>query len=408
MNPRVWLLALATFVTGIAENIVIGILPALSENIGVSLGVAGQLTTAFSVAFAVTAPGALFLAARWERRRLFRAALAFFVICNLLAAASPGYGILLIARIGMAAASALTCLLATMMATELASKQHKGRAIGVIFMGISGSLILGVPAGIVICEAIGWRGVFLSMAALAAAVLLVTGFSLPRFGRSRPVRIASYIVHLRDVRLLSSQAVSVLMIGGHFTLFAYLAPYVGQVLEISGSDVVFAFAAFGLAGVCGGYLGGWMADAVGSRRAIVITPTIYLVSLLALPFSAVSAFWFIPCMMIWGCISWMISPVVQSHLVKAGPATAEAGISLNLSAMHLGVGLGTAVGGTVVSVASLQATPFVGAALAALAVAAAARAIMGVPGKPGAGFPLDGKSLQTGKSAEAQTSRGIL
>lgn len=49
-------------------------------------------------------------------------------------------------------------------------------------------------------------------------------------------------------------------------------------------------------------------------------------------------------MMVWGCISWMISPVVQSFLMTTGPDTAEAGVGLNLSAMHVGVALGTAVG----------------------------------------------------------------
>lgn len=86
MSARVWLLALATFVTGLAENITVGILPALAEGLQTPLGVAGQFTTVFSLSFATAAPLASRFASRWELRRLLCAALGFFIACNLAAA----------------------------------------------------------------------------------------------------------------------------------------------------------------------------------------------------------------------------------------------------------------------------------------------------------------------------------
>ena len=87
MDRRVLLLALATFVTGTAENIVIGILPDIAGSLDVSLGLAGQLTTAFSITFALAAPAALLLTARFQHKAAFLAALAAFALCNLLEAA---------------------------------------------------------------------------------------------------------------------------------------------------------------------------------------------------------------------------------------------------------------------------------------------------------------------------------
>ena len=372
MSARVWLLALATFVTGLAENITVGILPALAEGLQTPLGVAGQLTTAFSLTFAAAAPLAPQLTSRWELRRLLCTALLFFTACNLAAALANSYALLLAARIGMAAASALTCLIATLMATRLVSPQHRGRAIGVIFMGISGSLVLGVPTGMLVCEWLGWRGVFVGLAVLACAVLLLARTGLPRFHGSERLAALAYLRHLRDGRLSGAQAVSILMIGGHFTLFAYLAPYAQQVVQIPSIWLAPVFAAFGIAGVSGGYLGGWAADVLGPRRAIVAVPLLYLASLLALPWCMDSPLSFVPAMMVWGCASWMISPVVQSYLAASGPETAEAGMSLNLSAMHLGVGLGTALGGLVIAGASLDQLPWAGALLAASALGCAA------------------------------------
>lgn len=130
MNPRIWLLALATFVTGMAENITVGILPALADGLDVPLGVAGQLTTVFSLSFALAAPFSPLLARRLPLRRLLCAALAVFALCNLLAALAPGYTALLLARLGMAATSALTCLVCTLMATRLVPDTCAGAPSG--------------------------------------------------------------------------------------------------------------------------------------------------------------------------------------------------------------------------------------------------------------------------------------
>ncbi|MDH0303167.1 MULTISPECIES: MFS transporter [unclassified Pseudomonas] len=367
MSPRIWLLALATFVTGMAENITVGILPALADGLSVPLGIAGQLTTVFSLSFALAAPFSPLLTTRLPLRRLLCVTLALFALCNLAAALAPGYSTLLIARIGMAATSALTCLTCTLMATRMVPDALRGRAIGVIFMGICSSLVLGVPAGMLLCDVAGWRGVFLGLAVLAMAVLLMAWHGLPQVQSSERVALGSYLRHLRDSRLVAAQAVSLLMIAGHFTVFAYLAPYAQHVAQMPVQWLAAVFAAFGIAGVSGGYVGGWMADRLGAGKAIAIAPLLYLASLLLLPFSAGSPWLFLPAMMLWGGLSWTTSPVVQSYLASRGPGTFPAGMSLNMSAMHLGVGLGSAIGGVVISQSTLAATPWAGALLTAMA-----------------------------------------
>ncbi|MBZ7924533.1 MFS transporter [Ensifer adhaerens] len=367
MNPRLFLLALATFATGTAENIVIGILPDVSKGLSVSVGLAGQLTAVFSVVFALSAPAAQLLTVRLERRTIFLSALALFVASNIAAALSLNFEVLFIARIAMAMASATVCLVATMLATELAVPDMRGRAIGVIFMGISGSMVLGVPVGMVVSGLFGWRSVFVALALFALLILIVCYISLKPSGR-RPQGASGYWQHLRSLPLLAGQLVSILMIGGHFVLFAYLAPYITGRVGLGQAGLVLAFVAFGVAGVSGGYLGGWLADAATPRRAIVITPFAYLLALLVIPLASPTPWAFTAVMMVWGCISWMISPVVQSFLMTTGPDTAEAGVGLNLSAMHVGVALGTAVGGLTLESLSPQALPSVAAMVAGVAV----------------------------------------
>lgn len=185
MDTRIFVLALATFVTGTAENIIVGILPGIARGLDVSVSAAGQLTSIFSITFALAAPLALFLTTRFERKAILVSALGVFIASNILASLSPDYGVLFAARIGMAIASAAVCLIATMLATELVTPAMRGRAIGIIFVGISGSMVAGVPTGMIVNEWLGWRAVFLCLASAAALVLLLSMHALSGAGRSQ-------------------------------------------------------------------------------------------------------------------------------------------------------------------------------------------------------------------------------
>lgn len=380
MDTRLFVLALATFVTGTAENIIIGILPSIAPGLSVSVSVAGQLTSVFSITFALTAPVALILTTRFERKNILVSALGIFIASNIIACISPNYAILFAARIGMAAASAIVCLIATMLATELVSPAMRGRAIGIIFMGISGSMVAGVPTGMILDEWLGWRAVFLGLALGAALVFLLSLRVLPKTGRN-PGGLPPYMPHLKSSRLRSAQLVSILMIGGHFVLFAYLSSYLLEVVHIPSHKVIWAMVAFGLAGMTGGYLGGLLVDKLSPRLAIILTPLLYLTALTAIPLAVGSSTIFGAVLMAWACVSWMISPVVQSLLITTDPATADAGVGINLSAMHVGVALGTAMGGLVLQHLSFHVLPWFGCIPVALSLLCALNASRFFPGR---------------------------
>ncbi|MBA8878330.1 MFS transporter [Phyllobacterium myrsinacearum] len=374
MNINVIFLAFATFATGTAENIIVGVLPDIASGLGVSIALAGQLTAVFSVAFALAAPLALWLATRIERKKVFLGALVLFIASNLFAAVSPNFASLFIARVGMGAASATICLVGTTLATEMVRTEMKGRAIGVIFMGISGSLVLGVPIGMAFDEWFGWRSVFVGLASLTSLVLIASAFTLPVSYRRGKDPIG-YLLHLRALPLVCAQLLSILMIAGHFVVFAYLAPYAADVVGVPKPLIILCFIALGVAGVSGGYLGGWLSDVISPRSAILFTPLAYLTALASIPLVVGVPWLAFMVMMVWSCISWMISPVVQSFLITTSPETADTGVSLNFSAMHLGVGAGTAIGGLTTEKLSLLALPWSGTVLASLAVVSAITAV---------------------------------
>ncbi|ABZ76980.1 major facilitator superfamily MFS_1 [Shewanella halifaxensis HAW-EB4] len=361
MNPKVYLLALITFATGMDENIAGGIVPFIAEDLGVSISAAGQLTTVFSLTFALAAPVLLFATAKFNRLRLLQVALFTFCLGNLFSALSPSYAFLFGMRIISAASCALIVVLVTTIATEMVEAEFKGRAIGIIFMGISGSLVLGVPVGLLFCNWLGWRAPFAFIALMALLLCIIVPLMLPNVSSNgQRIPLSKYAEHLKNPKLLTAQLVSILMIGGHFVLFAYLAPYLQATIGASKSELTFYYFLFGAAAITGGYMGGWLSDKLGHITAIILIPSIFILFLGAIPFTLNSLVLFIPCMMLWGGLSWTISPIVQNYLIQSDHANAGVSIAVNNTSMHLGVALGSLLGGVVIKYSSVNWTPAIG------------------------------------------------
>src|SRR5690625_4560118 len=168
MNKRIYILMIVSFVVGMVELIIGGILDLISEDLNVSLGQAGFLITIFSLTFAIAGPVLLVLTSNVERKQLSLISLAIFFLGNLITIFSPSYLILFIGRIISAMSGALLVNLCLVMAPTLVEPKYRGRAIGIISMGISGSLVLGLPIGLVLGDAFNWRAPFILIAILTA------------------------------------------------------------------------------------------------------------------------------------------------------------------------------------------------------------------------------------------------
>ncbi|MDR3101567.1 MAG: MFS transporter, partial [Paraburkholderia sp.] len=163
---------------------------------------------------------------------------------------------------------------------------------------------------------------------------------------------------------------------------AYLAPYLQALRAPDATTLAALFVAFGVAGVAGAWLGGLLSDRLGAARALWCCPAVFLCAMAILPAAGASALLFVPAMMLWACISWSISPIVQSYLIRTAPELADTSVGFNVSAMHVGVALGSAFGGVLVERGALLATPWAGSALVAVALGFAALAL-----KPHRGGP---------------------
>ncbi|MBP1968412.1 DHA1 family purine base/nucleoside efflux pump-like MFS transporter [Virgibacillus natechei] len=371
MDKRVYLLTIVSFVVGMVELIIGGILDLVATDLGVSLGQAGLLITIFSLVFAIAAPILLAATSNMERKRLMIIALFIFLFGNLIAVISPSYAMLLIARIISAASGSLLVVLCITMASNIVDAQYRARAIGIVFMGISGSLVLGVPIGVMLGNAFSWRAPFLLISILTVGSIIGVYFFLGKIAPKQPVTIREQLGTLKNKKILFAQLTTFLFLAGHLTLYGYLTPFLQSTMNLDSTWVSIVYLLFGVAAVTGGAIGGMFSDRFGAKRTILYVITVFGLSIFAIPYTTFALPLFLIVMIIWSMMSWAITPAMQSYLIQTSPETSDTQQSLNNSALHFGIAFGSLIGGVVIEQASVNYNATVGGFFVILALGAA-------------------------------------
>ncbi|KGX86591.1 MFS transporter [Pontibacillus litoralis] len=360
MDKRVYLLTIVSFVVGVVELIIGGILDIIAIDLGVSIGAAGLLITVFSIVFALSAPILLVVTAKIERKKLTLISITVFLVGIVVAVFSTTYTMLMISRIITAASGSLLVLLSLTLASNIVQERYRARAIGVVFMGISASLVLGVPVGLMLGNAFGWRAPFVLIMGLTVIAMLGVYMFMEPIKPKPPIPLRVQLRTLKDRKILMAQCASFLFLTGHLTLYAYLTPFLKTIVGLSGTWVSIAYLLFGFAAVAGGGIGGVIADRFGSKPAIIGIITAFGITIFVIPYTTVSLPLFLVVMIVWGMLSWSITPAMQSYLIEAAPESSDIQQGLNNSALHLGIACGSSIGAIVIERASVEYNATVG------------------------------------------------
>ena len=371
MDKRVYLLTTIAFVVGMVELIIGGILDLVALDLGVSVGSAGLLITVFAIVFGISGPVLLYLTGHADRKRVTLVALLVFIAGNLVAVFSTTYLVLLLARIISAASGALLTVLSLTLAAHISEPAYRGRAIGLVVMGISGSIVLGLPIGVSMGHAYGWRSPFLLVMVLALLLMVGVAVFFGKMSTEMPAPLKKQLDALRGRRVLFAHLTTFFFLAGHFTLYGYLTPFVISTMGFGGAVITLVYFVYGAAAVTGGGVAGTLSDKFGARSTLLSSTALLIVCLLLIPHTTQVpvVFWVI--LVVWGVLSWAITPPIQSHLVQLSPETSEIQQSLNNSVLHLGIALGTLVGSVVIDRFSVEQNAYTGAFFVVIALGAA-------------------------------------
>ncbi|RYE93598.1 MAG: MFS transporter, partial [Oxalobacteraceae bacterium] len=161
------ILAIAAFVIVTTEYLIVGLLPALSRDLAISISAAGQLVTLFAFTVMLFGPPLTAWLSHLDRKKLFVAILVVFALSNALAALAPNIWVLALARFIPALALPVFWGTASETAGQLAGPAKAGQAVSRVYLGISAALLFGIPLGTVAANSVGWRNAFWMLAVLS-------------------------------------------------------------------------------------------------------------------------------------------------------------------------------------------------------------------------------------------------
>ncbi|MFD7337362.1 MFS transporter [Streptomyces violascens] len=362
------LLALGTFALGVDAYVMAGLLPRVSEDLGISASSAGQMVTVFTLCYALGGPVFATLLAKRSVKVLLGVALGVFTIGNALTALAPTLPVLLIARAVAGIGAGAYSPIAAATAAGLTTPERRGRALATVMGGLSIGTVIGVPAGMLLASHIGWRGTLWLITALGS-VALIGIVRLPRIEVSPPPALGRRVRALASGRVAG--IVSVSLLGGiaSLGLYTYLAEFL---LDAAHTDqTVWALWAWGAGGIIGSLLIGRIVDRTKRPFAAVSWILALVVAgQFALPAAAhaAAALTVVP-LVIWGAAAWALQVPQQHQLIAARPEQATVAVSLNSSAVYLGSAIGSALGGLVLGLGTAPAVlPYCTGALTALAL----------------------------------------
>lgn len=365
-----WALMLGNFVIGTGVMVVPGTLNDISQALGVSVAVAGQLISAAALLMCVCAPLLAGVVAGWDRRRLLSGALLWYGALHLLCALAPDYRSLLVLRVLAVLSPAVFTPQAAACVGQLVPAHQQGRAITFVFLGWSVASVLGMPMGAWIGGTLGWRWAFAFVGALALLAAAGVWRTLPEGLRPPALSRLAWRETLGSPALMLCVAVTALYAAGQFVQFSYFAPYFHTVLKVSAGELSLLFVWFGVFGLLGNVGVSRYIDRIGPSRAVMLGMAGMALSLLLWPLGHLSLGMAAAMLVPWALGCFAANSAQQARLVRIAPALASASIALNTSAMYAGQALGAAAGGWLIARGELFSLHWFGLAalLAAMAL----------------------------------------
>jgi len=340
-------LALGGFAIGTSEFSPMGLMPELARGLGVSEPDVGHLISAYALGVVIGAPLLALLGGRLPRRTLLLALMGFYVFAHLACALAPNYPALLVFRFVSGLPHGGYFGVAALTAVAVSPPHMRGRAVGSTMLGLSTAILLGNPFTVWMGQWIGWRLAFVIVALVAMMTVGLLLALLPRDHGAPDRRVVDELRAFNRLPVWQALAIGAIGFSGMFCVFSYLAPTMLHVTGVSAIWIPLGMAGFGVGGLIGNLLGGWLFDTLRFRAVLVIL--LWAVGMLLLYPLAAHTLWSILLVTIAIGVMGGLGVILQSHLMDvAGDAQTLAAASHH-AAFNAANALGPWLGGLAIS-----------------------------------------------------------
>ncbi|TSD73605.1 MFS transporter [Janthinobacterium sp. KBS0711] len=348
LPATVYLIAIGAFALGMASYVTAGLMPMIAGAFSISLAMAAQLVTAFTLAYGLGSPLAVALLPARAQRSGLLIALGVFVLANGASALASGFGSLLTWRAIAGIGAGVYLALGIAAAAGVSAPQQRGKAIGVIMGGMAGGTVLGVPLSLLLAQQLGWAAALWLVTFLGGLALAGLLWKLPALPVAPAISLRRKLVLLADGQVLAILLVSLLAAIASLGMYTFIAPLLAWSANGTAMSATPFLWAWGVGGIVGSVLVGPWADKVAAPKLTCIILLLLALALCALPLAARWSAWLMLApIALWGAAGWALQVPQNQQLlaVRARQGDGNLAIALNESALYLGSAIGAAMGG---------------------------------------------------------------
>lgn len=372
MPPGLIALAIGGFGIGLTEFVIMGLLPEVAADFGVTEAAAGWLISGYALAVVVGALGLTAATTRLPRKPVLMGLLVLFIAGNAISAIAPTYELMMTGRVIAALCHGAFFGIGSVVAAGLVAPEKAAGAIAIMFTGLTAANVLGVPFGTFLGQELGWRATFWAISVIGVLALIGIAILVPnaRAGASDgpPPSLRRELTAFRSGQVWLSLTVTVLGFGGMFGAFTYIAYTLTEVSGFASSAVPWLLVVFGAGLVVGNWIGGRLADRsidgtlLGFIGALLVVLTLFAL-LAASPVATIVL------LTLMGGFGFGTVPALQSRVMRYADHAPTLASGANIAAFNLGNALGAWAGGVTIAAGLGYTSPiWVGAIITAAAL----------------------------------------
>lgn len=358
-------LAVGGFAIGVGEFTIMGLMPDVARALSISEPQVGNVISAYALGVVVGAPLIAVMGSHFYRRHLLLMLMAFFALGNIASALAPDYHTLMIFRFISGLPHGAYFGVASLVAASLVPPHKRAQAVSRVMSGLTIAMLIGNPLATWLSQMMSWRLAFAMVGGIAVLAVVLVFIYLPLNRQEKRNSPMQELTALKRSQVWLTLGVGAIGFAGMFCVFAYLAPVLVNVTQVSPYWIPVAQAAFGAGAIIGNIVGGKLYDRMQLKGVGWLL--VWCIAILLLFPLAAQSLWSILliCVAVGTMVS--LSPALQTRLMDVAADAQTLAAASNHAAFNVANALGPWLGGIAIGAGlGWTATGYVGAAAAAV------------------------------------------
>ncbi|MCC9022505.1 MFS transporter [Bacillus nakamurai] len=355
----IFVLMICTFSIGYTEYAVMGILTSIADDFHIHVSSAGMLVTAYAASVCLTGPIVTIFAVKLPRKPVLLGLMGIFVLANLMSVFAPNFAVLAISRVLSASIHGAFFAIAMVFASEMVPPEKRAAAAASMNGGLTVALMLGVPFGSYLGDALNWRAVFSIITVLGIIGFIGLMMTVPnRKPKVIPMLMNEWGV-FKHKQVIYSFAITILGYSGVFIAYTFIEPILRNSAGFGTVGITGALFAYGLGGVAGNFFAGKVPLQLLTRTMIGV-----MIGVLAIfPYVAVFPAAAVSATFLFGACAFGTPPLLQTKVISSSESGTTIAAAVSVSAFNLANALGAWIGGLILSGTGSYSWLFAGGAL---------------------------------------------